>query len=99
MGYSLGGGLASLFYARVRDAQDLPEYIEVCGAYTFGQPRVANLDFRNGCILYQYFINNHILIFTFICNFTFIVIFNVILNVIFFFLFSRYSHVIYLNFI
>jgi Lipase (class 3) len=63
-GHSLGGGLASLFYARVRDGQDLPEHIEVCGAYTFGQPRVANLDFRNGCILYQYFINIHILIFT-----------------------------------
>jgi hypothetical protein len=45
-GHSLGGALASLFYARAIKTREI-NYVSIGDSYTFGSPHVGNLDFRN----------------------------------------------------
>jgi hypothetical protein len=44
-GHSLGGALATLFYARMLKSQDVRSWVQFMGGYTFGAPRVGNFDF------------------------------------------------------
>jgi pimeloyl-ACP methyl ester carboxylesterase len=44
-GHSLGGALATLFYARHLKSNELDALVHVKGVYTFGSPRVGNFDF------------------------------------------------------
>jgi Lipase (class 3) len=49
-GHGLGGGYATLFFSGIRGTRALPDYIEICDAYTFGSPRVGDLEFYNARI-------------------------------------------------